>query len=90
MKPMFESNEVKGSFLTTLPDTMDNVINNLSAQGLTKYVDLEPKILDIADKHSLDTNGSLSAAFAARQSNSRQGCQNTRAMKPPPGADECT
>lgn len=55
MRPIFESDEVKGSFfLTTLPDTMDNLIDNLATRGVTTFVDIEPKILDVAEKHSLN------------------------------------
>ncbi|KAF2690362.1 hypothetical protein K458DRAFT_439359 [Lentithecium fluviatile CBS 122367] len=64
MKPMFDSDDVKGSFfLATLPDTMDNVIDNLSTRAITAFKDIEPKILDISEKHSLDVD---SAAYIAR------------------------
>lgn len=47
MKSMFDSDEVKGSFfLTTLPEQMDHVVDNLGTQTLTKYSDIEPKMLD--------------------------------------------
>jgi hypothetical protein len=50
MTKMFESDEVKGSFfLSTLPDTMDTIIDNLSTRNLTAIKDIEPKILDVAD-----------------------------------------
>ncbi|KAH9876369.1 hypothetical protein J1614_003893 [Plenodomus biglobosus] len=80
---MFQSDKVKGSFfLTTLHDTMDNIVDNLISHNITKYVNVKPKILDISDRHSLNQTGSSSAAYAARQNTGRQGRQNTRATKP--------
>lgn len=71
MRPVFQSDDVKGSFfLATLPDTMDNVIDNLSTRNITAFADIEPKILDISEKHSLDSVDS-STAYAARQSTVR-------------------
>ena len=56
MRPIFESDEVKGSFfLTTLPDTMDNIIDNLSTREILTFNAIEPKMLDIAENHSLNT-----------------------------------
>ncbi|OAG06549.1 uncharacterized protein CC84DRAFT_1217753 [Paraphaeosphaeria sporulosa] len=72
MRAMFNDDNVKGSFfLATLPDTMDNVIDNLATRQLTAFQDIEPKILDISEKHSLDTTNSLSA-YATRQTAARQ------------------
>ncbi|KAL2395076.1 Retrovirus-related Pol polyprotein from transposon TNT 1-94 [Exophiala dermatitidis] len=52
MRPVFDSDQVKGSFfLATLPDTMDNIIDNLNTKEISKFVDIEPKMLDIAEKH---------------------------------------
>ncbi|KAF2241467.1 hypothetical protein BU26DRAFT_178542 [Trematosphaeria pertusa] len=57
MKPIFESDDVKGSFfLSTLPDTLDHVIDNFSTRDITRFSAMEPKILDIADKYTLDTD----------------------------------
>ncbi|KAH3957096.1 hypothetical protein HBH51_231200 [Parastagonospora nodorum] len=95
MKAMFESDEVKGSFfLATLPDTMDHVIDNLSSRDVTKFVDIEPKILDISDKHSLDADSST--AYAAKQTAARGARQNqggARGPRPPTTttiASECS
>ena len=82
MKPIFESDEVKGSFfLTTLPDTMDNLIDNLATRGITTFVDIEPKILDIAEKHSLDTVDSSAYYTTTRK------LKNTNTTTP---NNECT
>lgn len=86
MRAMFDSDQVKGSFfLATLPETMDNVIDNLSTRNVTAFQDIEPKILDISEKHSLDVVDS-SAAYAARQTASRK----PASTKPPNGVLECT
>ena len=75
IKAMFKLDEVKGSFfLATLLDTIDYVINNLSSRNVTKFVDIEPKILDISDKHSL--NADFSTAYAAKQTAARSARQN--------------
>ncbi|KAF2676307.1 hypothetical protein K458DRAFT_262437, partial [Lentithecium fluviatile CBS 122367] len=82
MKPMFKSDDVKGSFfLATLPDTINNVINNLSIRSVTAFKDIEPKILNISEKHSLDVADS--AAYAANMRS---------ASHQPPGGQrqECT
>ncbi|KAH5051059.1 hypothetical protein HBI81_244100 [Parastagonospora nodorum] len=72
MKSMFESDEIKGSFfLATLPDTMDHVIDDLSSRDITRFVNIEPKILDISEKHSIDSADSSTAAYAARQTAAR-------------------
>ena len=56
MRAIFESDEVKGSFfLTTLPDTMDHIIDNLSTRNVTTFTQIEPKMLDISEKHTIDT-----------------------------------
>jgi hypothetical protein len=67
---MFELDKVKGSFfLSTLPNTIATIINNLSTRNLTAFKDIEPKILDIANRHSLDSTNST--AYAARQAAAR-------------------
>lgn len=84
MRTMFTDDNVKGSFfLATLPDTMDHIIDNLSTQQLTAFKDIEPKILDVSEKHSLDTVDST--AYAARQTAARA----ARGTKPT-GNSECT
>ena len=63
---MFKLDKVKGFFfLSTLPNVIDTVINNLSTRNLTAFKDIKPKILDIANQHSL--NSTNSTAYAARQ-----------------------
>ena len=66
MLPIFESDDVKGSFfLTTLPESMDTIIDNLNTRDITSFAAIEPKMLDISEKHSLDQIDSTSA-YAAR------------------------
>ena len=85
MTKMFESDEVKGSFfLSTLPDTMDTIIDNLSTRNLTAFKDIKPKILDIADRHSLDSTDST--AYAARQAAAR----SNRGPRSTTTPQECT
>jgi hypothetical protein len=48
---------------------MDTIINNLSTRNLTAFKEIEPKILDIANQHSL--NSTNSTAYAARQAAAR-------------------
>lgn len=73
MRTMFQSDEVKGSFfLATLPETMDNVIDNLSTRNITAFQDIEPKILDISEKFSLDVADASTSAYAAKQTTIRR------------------
>jgi len=59
MKAIFANDECKGAFfLTTLPDTMDTVIDNLSTSGINSFAQMEPKFLNISEKHHLDENES--------------------------------
>lgn len=59
-KTVFESDEVKRSFfLVSLPGTIDHIIDNLSTKDITSFTQIEPKMLDIAKKHSIDTVDSL-------------------------------
>jgi hypothetical protein len=90
MRPVFASDEVKGSFfLATLPDTMDNVIDNLSTRNLTAFQDIEPKILDISEKHSLDSVDT-STAYAARQTAARSANRPSTGGQRPPTGQECS
>lgn len=67
MKSMFDSDEVKGSFfLTTLPEQMDHVVDNLSTQNLTKYSDIEPKMLDIATRSQLEDSAAYYTSTARK------------------------
>jgi hypothetical protein len=54
MKPILNLDEVKGLFfLTTLPGTMDNIIDNLSTQNLTSISAIRLILQDIAEKHPI-------------------------------------
>ncbi|KAH9859231.1 hypothetical protein J1614_012247 [Plenodomus biglobosus] len=87
IKPMFDHDEVKGSFfLTALPDTMENTFYNPNSRNVTEHIDIEPKSLDISYKQLLEQTGSSSATYAARQNTGRQSRQDTRATKPRTGA----
>ena len=47
---MFKLDEVKGSFfLSTLPNIIDTIINNLSTRNLTAFKDIAPKIFNITN-----------------------------------------
>jgi hypothetical protein len=51
MKPMFESDKVKGSFFLT---TIDNIIDDLSTQNPASISAIKLKFQDIAEKHSIE------------------------------------
>lgn len=76
MKAMFDSDEVKGSFfLTTLPEQMDHVVDNLSTSNLTKYADIEPKMLDIATRSQIEDSAAYYTSTAKkpdRKSNTKR------------------
>jgi hypothetical protein len=62
---VFSSNKVKGLFfLTTLLDTIDYIVDNLSTRDLTSFAAIKPKLLNLAEKHTLNVN--LSAYTATR------------------------
>ncbi|KAK4084477.1 uncharacterized protein Triagg1_957 [Trichoderma aggressivum f. europaeum] len=53
LTPVFSSEAIKGSFfLSTLPESMDNIINNLSSRNINKFIDIEPEMLDIAQRRA--------------------------------------
>ena len=63
LRAAFESDEVKGCFfLTTLPDSAENVVDNLLSKDVTSYSAIEPKLLDLADKH-LDPEPTSNTAY---------------------------
>ncbi|KAF2714524.1 hypothetical protein K504DRAFT_365896, partial [Pleomassaria siparia CBS 279.74] len=65
IRPMFLSDNIKGLFfLTTLLDTIDYVINNLSIKDITSFINIKPKILNILEKHLINLVNS--SAYAAR------------------------
>ncbi|CAE7021535.1 hypothetical protein PTTW11_03279 [Pyrenophora teres f. teres] len=43
---------------------MDHIVDNLSTRNLTSFADIEPKLLDLAEKHTLDVD---STAYAANR-----------------------
>lgn len=48
---MFSSDSIKGSFfLSTLPHSMNPIVEDLSTRDVTKFIDIEPKMLDVADQ----------------------------------------
>ncbi|KAF2819661.1 hypothetical protein CC86DRAFT_430475 [Ophiobolus disseminans] len=73
---------------------MDTIIDNLSTHNVTAFKDIEPKILDVADKHSLVSTDLT--AYAARQAAARsnRGPRPTQTQPRPtagtPGPQECT
>ena len=72
MRPIFESDDVKGSFfLTTLPDTMDHVVDNLGTRDITKFSQIEPKMLDIAEAHTINDTDST-AYYTSTYNRSKQ------------------
>jgi hypothetical protein len=66
IRPIFKSNNVKGSFfLVTLLDTMDNIINNLSTRNILLFRDIKLKILNITKKYTINID--LLKVYAVRQ-----------------------
>lgn len=54
---VFASDSIKGSFfLSTLPESMDTIVDNLSTRGVNKFAEIEPKMLDIAFRHNQPTD----------------------------------
>lgn len=52
IKTIFELDQIKGLFfLATLPNIIDNTINNLNTKGITQYNNIKPKILNIANRN---------------------------------------
>lgn len=90
MKAMFDSDEVKGSFfLTTLPDTLDHVVDNLSSQGLTKFSQIEPKILDIASRKTEDDPAAYYTQTGRRNQQRNTGRRDTREKPKDKGCTWC-
>lgn len=57
LSPFFPSETIKGSFfLATLPESMDHVIENLLSRNINKFVDIEPHMLDIAERRALKSS----------------------------------
>ncbi|KAL6864057.1 hypothetical protein J3F83DRAFT_186922 [Trichoderma novae-zelandiae] len=83
LRPLFSSDSIKGSFfLTTLPKLMDNVVDDLSTQNLNKFVDIEPRMLDIAYRRQQPTDDNTYYTKTAGKA--------TRTRPPPPASNECT
>ncbi|KAH8722569.1 hypothetical protein GQ44DRAFT_729447 [Phaeosphaeriaceae sp. PMI808] len=86
MAPLFSSDDVKGAFfLSTLPDTLDHVIDTFSTLEISAYSKMEPKILDIAEKFSLNVSKGSSNAYsaAARQKSSARESRRRPFSTPP-------
>jgi hypothetical protein len=96
IRPVFNSNNVKGSFfLVLLPDTIDSIIDNLSTKDITAFTKLEPKMLDISNQHSLNIVENTSLTAQASLSASLQARKKAAQLLPtsrrtPANAKECT
>ncbi|KAK4081277.1 uncharacterized protein Triagg1_2809 [Trichoderma aggressivum f. europaeum] len=79
---VFSSQSIKGLFfLSTLPESMDNVVDNLSTRGVNKFVDIEPKMFDIAYRRQQPMDEkALYTKTAGKRTNPRSATNN----------DECT
>lgn len=55
MRTLFKNDKVKGSFfLTTLPDAIDNIVDNLSSQNPTTFAQIELKMMDIVARSQVE------------------------------------
>jgi len=71
---MFESDKVKGSFfLSTLLEQIDNIVDNFATSNLTSFVNIEPKMLNIADQHALSATESAAYSASNGQRSSNKG-----------------
>ena len=74
LRNTFASDEVKGYFFfSTLPDTYDNVVDNLISKDLTGYGQVEAKMLDLVDKHS---NTDMPESVTAYWTQTSRNCPN--------------
>jgi hypothetical protein len=70
---LFESDDVKGSFfLSTLPNTLDHVIDSFATRDVTKFSEMEPKILDIAEKYTINSDSTTAYSAVSRRPRGRQ------------------
>ena len=72
LRTLFENDEAKGAyFMMSLPDSMEPVVDTLIAREMSKFKDIKPRILDIAEAHA--TSGDTSStAYLARRTTARQ------------------
>ena len=47
--------------------TMGHFIDNISTRGLRSFTQIDPKMLDIAEKHSIDTDGAVALNSACTE-----------------------
>lgn len=97
MKAVFDSDKVKGSFfLTTLPDSMDTIIDNLSTGNITTFKQIELKMLDIHEKHQIGDDSTAYWTATNRDKNKKNKANNrlkgNQANQPmdPSDPKECT
>ena len=58
MQPLFRTDELKGvQFLTTLPNTMRNIVDDITSKDIVGYSLMKPKMLDIAWSRRSTSNG---------------------------------
>lgn len=54
---VFSSESIEGSFyLSTLSESMDNIINNLSSRNANRLMDIEPEMLNISQRRAQPTD----------------------------------
>lgn len=88
MLPLFDNDNVKGSFfLTTLPNTMDGIIDNLSTKGIDTFSSIEPRMLNIAARNNLKEID-LAAYYTATSGKGKQRQQGN--AKTTDKTNECT
>ena len=72
--PLANSAVVKGAFfLTTVPTTLDNVVNNLTTKESATYNDVCTKLLDLySDENPADTNTAFTTTSMSRNDKGRR------------------
>ncbi|KAF2857313.1 hypothetical protein K470DRAFT_260950 [Piedraia hortae CBS 480.64] len=54
MKPLFDSDVTKGAFfISTLPESLDNFMDNLNTKGISSFSEILDPLQDIIDKNAL-------------------------------------
>lgn len=91
---VFSTEDVKGSFfLSSLPDSMDNIVDNLSTQNITRFTDIRPKMLDIAQRQNQPKEESAyytRTAAKPNQTGRSGGRGNPQSSTTPSPTNECT
>ena len=83
---VFNNDDVKGTFfLTILPKTMDYVVDNLSTSGITSFSAMQPKFLDIAEKHNLGEPDSSAYYTATNRNKTGRGGKPNGLIRQPNG-----